>query len=278
MSDCGSLELAAARLGARWDRRADAAAWRRLDSARSLAAALEVCRGCGLAPWVEGLTAATAVHTLEQALRRRCARFVDELAGWMPAPWQAAVRWCGVLPELPLVRHLAAGEPPPPWLDADAPARERWLDAAPSPRRGTAQPLVRGAAQPLVRGAFAALRARAEGDPAHVVAAWQSQWHDLAPPGSGRDAIEALSGRLWPAHREALRQPGADTHALRQALQTTLVAQWRRAPLEPLAAFVHVALLMLEFERLRGELAARAAFPGFPLRLPRAAPGHVEIA
>lgn len=270
MNDCGSLELAAARLGARWGRRADAAAWRRLESARSLAAALEVCHGCGLAPWTEGLTAASTAHALEQALRRRFARFVDELAGWMPARWQAAVRWCAVLPELPLVRHLAAGEPPPPWLDADPAAREHWLAAAPLPRRG--------AAGLSMHAACAALRARAAGDPARVLASWQSLWHDLAPSGAERGAIEAQFGRLWPAHREALGQPGADTRALRQALRSTLVAQWRRAPLEPLAAFVHVALLMLEFERLRGELAARVAFAAFPLRLPHAAPEGLEVA
>lgn len=297
MSTSGSLELAAARLGARWGRRADEATWRRVESARSLAGALDVVQGSGLAPWTEGLTATSPPHAIEQALRRRHVRFVQELAGWMPAPWQAAVLWCAVLPELPLLRHLAAGESAPPWLDADPARRGRWPDtveaASTTARTGLrAHPFasphgaVRASAQaaigppgelpPSMQAACAALRAKVGDDPGRVLDAWQAHWHRVAPPGAARDAIEAVFGRLWQAQRGALAQPGADPRALRHALASSLLARWRRALLEPLAAFVHVALLTLEFERLRGELVGRAAFPGLPVLAQRTAPPTIE--
>ena len=53
-----------------------------------------------------------------------------------------------------------------------------------------------------------------------------------------------------------------DGWPLRRALQARLALLFRRAMLDPAAAFIFLALTALDLERLRGELLRRAAFPG----------------
>ena len=53
--------------------------------------------------------------------------------------------------------------------------------------------------------------------------------------------------------------------ALRRALQARLAAHFRRVMVHPAAPFVFLGLVALDFERLRGELLRRVAFPGLPL-------------
>jgi hypothetical protein len=52
-----------------------------------------------------------------------------------------------------------------------------------------------------------------------------------------------------------------DGWPLRRTLQARLTLLFRRAMLDPAAAFAYLALTALDLERLRGELLRRAAFP-----------------
>jgi hypothetical protein len=230
---CGSFELAHARVGARLGARPTEALWQRIEAARGLAAVLELARGGALAPWVEGIGPASPLHAVECTLRRHWRARVAELASWMPPRWQAALRECALLADLPLVQHLARGGGAPAWIDeADA--------------DGT-------------------LRRRAEvhrAAPERVLRAWIAAWRVLLPRGPARAAIEAQLLPLLEHHAAALAEPGpADGWALRRALQQRLLALRRRALVEPLAVFAYLGLVALEYERLRGELVARAAFP-----------------
>ena len=68
--------------------------------------------------------------------------------------------------------------------------------------------------------------------------------------------------RLLLAHRSALADPAInDGVLLRGALVSRLSALYRRAALDPAAAFIFLALSALDMERLRGELLRRAIFP-----------------
>ena len=72
--------------------------------------------------------------------------------------------------------------------------------------------------------------------------------------------------RLLAAHAAAFREPlQSDGWALRRALHARLSQLFRRATLEPAAAFIFLALSALDCERLRGELLRRAVFPRLPL-------------
>jgi len=221
--DTGSLELAHARIAARWGSRPDDALWRRIEATHDLSAVLALARTSSLSQWLGGIDAGTGLHAVERLLRERWRQRVDEVAAWMPMPWQPALRWCAELIELP-------GEQP--WVvDPARPARHA-PDAA-----GDKQAVA-------------------------LLARWQVRWRQLLPRDGGCETVERALVPLLEAHRRAFAAPhSVDGWALRRALQARLVLLLRRHAAEPVAAFVYLALCALELERLRGEIVRRAAFP-----------------
>lgn len=244
MTGTGSMELAHARLWARHGRRPGETLWRRIESTRDLGAVLELARGSALADWLQGIDAGADSHAIESALRRHWRQQVAEVASWMPATWAQSIAWCGVLADLPALQHLARGERPPPWL-ADDPVLQ--------PQAG---------GRLAGRSAAASLLRAARAEPRRLLALWSEEWRQRLPQAPGRHGVEA---GLWPvlaAHAQAFAAPQAvDGWALRRALRERLVQLLRRTPLQPVTAFIHLALSALEGERLRGELVRRAAFP-----------------
>ena len=119
MIAAGSLEYAHARIWARHGQRPDGALWRRSETTREFAAVLELARGSALAGWLEGIAPGAGVHAVEAALRRHWRERVAEVASWMPAAWQPAIAWCGVLVDLPALQHLARGGAPADWMASD---------------------------------------------------------------------------------------------------------------------------------------------------------------
>jgi hypothetical protein len=91
-------------------------------------------------------------------------------------------------------------------------------------------------------------------DPATAIAAWRREWWRRAPRAARRDETLRTLGRLLARHRTVRVEP-------RRALCLRLEALYRRATLDPGAAFVFLALSALDLERLRGELVVRALFP-----------------
>jgi hypothetical protein len=220
--DTGSLELAHARIGARWGARPDEALWRRIETTRDLDAMLALARGSALGWWLGALDAGAGLHRIERTLRERWRERIAEVAGWMPAAWQEALRWCARLIDLPALQPWAPSQALPAWADAGSPP----ADAAVLLRR------------------------------------WLVQWRLRLPRADGREAIERQLVPLVERHLRAFAAPGAaDGWALRRALQERLVLLWRRHPAEPVGAFVYLGLSALELERLRGEITRRAAFP-----------------
>jgi hypothetical protein len=285
--DCGSLEYAHARLHARHGMRLDESAWRRIEGLRDLAPMLDAARATGLRRWLLGIGAASTVHEVELGLRSHWRALVDEVAGWMPPAWQAAIAWCGVWPDLALLQHLARGGEAPQWLQDDP----WWRDlAAAAPQERLA---VLGA------GAHAAL-ARAWPVPQTMARVWHDEWRRRLPD-SGRDANAARPRGAGPASGPTIQQsgqarvapggfaltPGTERDEIlvqllrvlsehaqafeqasptqgwqqRAALRAKLTLLWRRATLDPAAAFIHLALAALDLERLRAELLRRIVFP-----------------
>ena len=93
--------------------------------------------------------------------------------------------------------------------------------------------------------------------------AWGDEWSRRVPRGSGAEhGPLADCARLLIAHRAALADSSAsDGISMRRALVARLSVLYRRATLDPAAAFIFLALSALDLERLRGELLRRALFP-----------------
>ncbi len=270
MTAIGSLEYAQARLWARYGARPDDAAWRRVEHARELPALIDAARASAFRHWITGIDATATPHRIEASLRDRFRDLVFEVASWMPDEWQAAVRWSAVAADLPALQHLARGGAFLPWMRDDPIYRD-----LSGPETGNA-----GAAP--VGGPLAPLAA-AWADPDRAARAWRDEWQRRLPrraddEGSlggvpSRSALRysplglmrALERELA-SHWRALRDPSlGDGVALRRALQARLALLFRRAMHDPAAAFIFLAQIALDLERLRGELVRRAAFPGLPL-------------
>lgn len=248
-TEFGSIELAQARILARHGQRAAATDWQRLETAREFTALLEVARTTPLRSWVTGITARSTLHEIEAVLRRHGHAVVAEVADWMPQEWQAAVGWCGVWPDLPVLQHLARGGGVLPWMHEDAELHA--LCATPMPARAGA-----------VAGTRYAPLAPTWAAPDTLGEAWQLEWlRRLPQPVRGFDdplhrVAEALRAH-WAAFAVA---PVGQARLLRQGLRARLVLLLRRSSLNPALAFIHLALCALDLERLRGELLRRAAF------------------
>lgn len=220
----GSIEYAQVRIQSRYATRADASAWREIEHARALPALLELARGAGFERVVAQLPQPPGLHALDLAVRKQWRERVDQVAGWMPAEWQAAVRWCALIVDLPFIRYLADGGVPYEWMQRDA-----CLASGP---------------QALAGGWYREWRRRMPRLPEHEAAQWR------------------LLVRAVESHLDALSQAAADAGwRQRQLLEQKLNALFRRCTLEPLAAFAFLALVWLDLERLRGEIATRIAFP-----------------
>jgi len=250
----GSLEYAQARLSARYGERPDELAWRRVEHVRTFPALLDAARTSALRGWLPGIAPISTPHAIEQALRGHWRDLVAEIASWMPDDWHDAVLWCAALVDLPVLQHLARGGAALPWMRDDAVYRE--LCERESAGFGTAP--TGGPLMPL---------AAAWSDPDRIGGLWLAEWRRRMPEGEGDDdATRNAVGRALAAHLAALRDPSLRTGtALRRALQTRLEVLFRRAMLDPAAAFAFIALTAIDLERFRGELLRRAAFPGLPL-------------
>lgn len=248
MIDYGSLELAQARIQARHGQRPTAAVWQGLAMARAPGTLFEAARATSLQPWLEGLTAGSRADRIEAVLRRQWRSTVAEVSAWMPAVWRPALQWCAVLPDLPLLQHLARGGEVLPWM-ADDPDFGA-LCAAPAPERATL----------LAAGRHAPL-ADAWPSPENLGRTWRAEWRRRLPrPAGTDDSLRQLVASIE-AHATAFAAaaPGSGT-LLRDELRARLSLLLRRATLAPALAFVHLALCALDLERLRGELLTRALF------------------
>jgi hypothetical protein len=247
--ESGSLEYAHARLCARYGARPDELVWRRIEMMREFGAMLDTTRTSPLGPWIVEIGPDATAHVIELALRARLRERIAAIAAWMPPAWCAAIEWCGVLGDLPVLQHLARGGTPPPWLRDDP-----------------LQAQLRDSGHPRAAMGPASLLAVARSDPDRLGSLWRAEWDRRLPARGGGSALLADVVRLLALHASQFREPALiDGWALRRALHARLSQLFRRATLDPAMAFIFLALSALDFERLRGELLRRVAFPRLPL-------------
>lgn len=254
MIEAGSLEYAHARLGARFGERPDEIAWRRIEMIRDVGAMLDAARVSPLGAWLGKIGPDADAHAIELALRAHLRERVTAIATWMPSPWHASIEWCALLLDLPVLQHLARGGAPPRWLRDDplAAALCESNAAQVGPLRGDAGP--------------ASLLAAGRADPDRIASLWRAEWLRRLPVRIAASVLLADLVRLLSEHAAAFRDPlQFEGWALRRALHARLTQLFRRATLEPAAAFIFLALSALDCERLRGEILRRAVFPRLPL-------------
>ena len=245
MIDAGSLEYAHARLGARYGDRPDELVWRRIEILRDFRATFDSARASPLGVWIANIGPDSDVHAIEVAMRAHWRERVASITAWMPSAWRAAIEWCGLWIDLPVLQDLARGGTLPQWLRMDPLA-----DA------------LREGQRARDRTGAAALLAAGKAEPDRLATLWCEEWRRRLPTRGVDPAPLADLVRLLGAHAAAFGDPlQHDGWALRRTLHARLSQQFRRATLDPAAAFIFLALSALDGERLRGELVRRAAFP-----------------
>jgi hypothetical protein len=249
MIEAGSLEYAHARLGARFGARPDELAWRRIEMIRDIGGMLDAARASPLSVYLGEIGPDADAHAMELALRAHLRERVRAIAAWMPPDWRAAIEWCALLPDLPVLQHLARGGAPPPWL-RDDPLGAALRDA--ESRRTDAGP--------------ASLLAQGKLNPDRIAALWLAEWQRRLPVPVAASPYLADVVRLLKEHAAAFREPlQIEGWTLRRALHARLSQLFRRATLTPAAAFIFLTLSALDVERLRSELLRRVVFPRLPL-------------
>ncbi len=246
MKRSGDLEYAYARISSRLGERPNEAAWRAIAIVRGLPAFLDAARSSPFRHWIIGLTADAGPRAIEAALVGRWRLLVDEVRAWMPEQWHAAITWAGTLIDLPVAEYVARGGTTLPWMQDDSMYRD----------------IGRSAGAPPIRGPLAPL-AVAWAHPEGLFRAWRDEWSRRVPRSAWAERTVLMDcAHLLLAHRTALADPSvSDGAVLRHALVSRLSAVYRRATLDPAAAFIFLALAALDMERLRGELLRRAIFP-----------------
>ncbi|MBF0462375.1 MAG: hypothetical protein HQL87_13390 [Magnetococcales bacterium] len=223
-----------ARLQAHHGRRLDEDGWQHLERVNSYRLFLKNARDTALAPWLQAVGEANDPLVVEQRLWEALRHSVAQVARWAPPEWQPAITWTIPLWQLPARRHLWQGQPLPPGLllaDADA------------------------------DGIVALEQAWRGGVP--LLQAWLAHWRQLWPPQRGRqgDPLEQWI-KIAQDHvtRFAALPDATAAKAARLALQQQLRGLFRRYSGQPAVLFVHLALMALDFARLRGDLVLRALY------------------
>jgi hypothetical protein len=238
---------AQARIQARYAALPHEAEWQRLAASRTLAALLEDARTRSLRDWVKGFSSQSAARDLEAGIRSLFMEQLVQVAGWVPAPWRAAVSWVRWLLVLPLLAHLKTGGAMPRWVAGDPFVRALMGGESRLDRRR------------LEEGGALCLLETGGSLPELWIAEWQRRW-----PPCGREAFRELAELrdLLRDHVDAFRQvPPESAWPLRAELRWRLRRRFHRQALRPVVPFIYLGMLALDLERLRAALITRALFP-----------------
>lgn len=243
----GALAYAQARMQARLGRRPQESVWQAIEHAREAESLLELVRDTTLHAPLSQLGLGRSIHAVEAGMRGVWRASVAELAAWMPPEWGQAIHWCGVVPELPWLRHWASGGAIADWMSADL----RW------------RALLEGARQAgpsLPPGHEFAPLGAALGSPASLASAWTAEFKRRLPAHDAA-SLAPLARVVDQYFAHALQVGGPDAPRLRQRFEMRLLGHFRRHSTEAAAAFAWLGLTALDLDRLRGELVLRLALP-----------------
>lgn len=244
MPDSARFAYAAARMQSRYGQRPAASTWSHLARIGDFAHLLQSVRATALAPWVSGFGADAGVHAIEGGLREEFRAEVAEVARWLPRDWRVATAWFAWVPDLGALAYVRRGRSAHDWM-ADDPVMRVLGGHQRADSAGLAE--------------FAALL-DAPADRGTVADLWLEAWHERWPravPQRRRAAVDRVRRRV----RGLLGLDGAAADD-RAGVEHDLRRAFRRHTREPAGAFAYLALLYIQFRRLRGLLLRPRLFPG----------------
>lgn len=251
MSLEGNVDYALTRVQSQHGSRPDTSAWRRLEASHDLGQYLEGTRSSIFGPWVSSLDRKRDVHAIERTLRAAWRSYVKSVASWHPRGWQPWLTWLEWLPTLGLIGRLGRSEAVPAWLLAD-PLLGPVARGTPPERLAAVKGTALAVFEPAITGRVA------------LAELWLARWRAMRPPVDAfTEQLLAAVSRAMQEHARRLAVEGADGVALRDQLRERLDTLFRAAAGTVVASLCHLALMALDFERLRGGLVNRSLFaPG----------------
>jgi hypothetical protein len=242
---------AQARLQARFGEMPGASVWEGLHSLVELPALLDQMRMTPLRRWILNISFPTPPHEMERLLRRHMHAQIEDVAHWLPAAWRPAVRWTGILLDLPALAHLFRGGEAYAWMQEEPALREL----------AALDPAMRASAAAHGRYASFLQLGRDEALATRWLTEWRSRWPDAN--GRERAALEQLV-KAARAHLSGFAEGrGESGQAARERFRREVTILFRRHALTPAAAFAWLLLAALEFELVRGAVVERALYaPG----------------
>lgn len=239
-----------ARLQARHGQLLSDSEWQALESARDLASYLQQARATHLRRWIEHLPAEVNVHRMERSLRLDWKAYVGEVSSWSTREWQPSIDWMGTLVDLPALLHLARGRYMPQWMRADPDMRRYAVpDAATLTSRLRETP---------AGGLMTEL------EPGQApLGAWLENWRNLLPACDDRSR-QMLHKFADIVGTHVVPEADGETSARegpRTALRIALHRHFRQCAGTMAAAFTHIGLMALCWERLRAGLVMRVLIP-----------------
>jgi hypothetical protein len=248
MSLEGNVEYALTRVQSEYGARPDTNEWRRLEASHDLGQYLEAARSSIFGPWVATLDRSRDAHFIERTLRGAWRSYVRTVAAWHPRRWQPWLIWLEWLPTLGLIARLERAGPMPAWLLADP-------IVGPVARGSSAERLadVNGTALAVFEPAITGRVPLGE--------LWLAHLQELRPPVDAfTEQLLAAVSRAVQEHTRMLALEGANGVALRDQLRKRFDRLFRAAAGTVVATLCHLALMALDFERLRGGLVNRSLF------------------
>jgi hypothetical protein len=247
MANAARYAYVQTRLQARHGARPDENEWRKLRSIGDMGNYLQVAQRGPLNLWVVGIAVNTPVHEIEFLLRQRFRAYIGELSRWLSNDWLPAILWVRRLLDLPALAHILSGQPAANWM-LDDPELKPFIHVN----------------QNLREDAFI------ESDCTVFLKAWKSQesladawfreWLSLSPSGGKNTRLESLWKRVSKKLDEQCEAPESSTEQSRELLEQELRALFRILAGHPENAFVHLGLIAMDLEKLRGDLLHRAIF------------------
>lgn len=232
--------------------RPDERTWGLVESQKDLASYLQSARQSSLGSWLTGLQATDNHHFLESTLLEHYRDYVEEVSAWVPTQWRKSVQWVVCLSHLPVVQHLITGNTAYSWMLEDS-----------SIKLATTTDMEQRMGY-LLQSDFAPLF-KYWNPEISLVDCWLQHWKTLLPDKKGRrqESLNALT-MLVNRHRDVFYQLPTDrTWRQRQNLAFKLTMMFRRQAYQPVNVFVHLLLIALDVERIRGAVMQRCLFADY---------------
>jgi len=238
-----------ARIQSRYGSRAKKDVWLKLHTIDDLGSYLQVARQTPLRPWVLGINSTHSSHSIELALRQKYRAHVDEVAHWIPGPWQGPIQWIKRLADLPALQYLAEGGDPIDWMNSDPDVNGFTAD----------NPALRLQAM-REAGCTSLVDAWQQDD--LLIAGWLRHWNNICPETKAfKQGLRQMELLLHSQNQLPARQADIGLPAKYVNVENRLRRIFRRYSFQPAAVCAYLASIAIDVQHLRSNLMQRRIFP-----------------